>query len=75
MVASELGKWSETSGLSMVILKVFCTILVVRIWPIDFAILGLYTVASYHFDILNSKNLGLFFFTMIYKVKIEITVI
>ena len=75
MVASELGKWSETSGLSMVILKVFSTILVVRIWPIDFAILGLYTVASYHFDILNSKNLGLFFFTMIYKVKIEITVI
>ena len=53
MVASELGKWSETSGLSMVILKVFSTILVVRIWPIDFAILGLYTVASYHFDILN----------------------
>ena len=72
MVASELGKWSETSGLSMVILKVFSTILVVRIWPIDFAILGLYTVASYHFDILNSKNLGLFFLLWSTRLRLKL---
>ena len=44
MAASELGRWSETSGLTMVVLKVFSTKLVVMIWPVDFAILVLYTV-------------------------------
>ena len=75
MVASELGKWFETSDLTMVVLKVFSTILVVVIWPIDFAILGLYTVGIIPFWYIKFKKPWTFFFTMIYKVKIEITVI
>ena len=63
----QIEKWSETSDLIIAVLKVFSTKLLVMMWSIVVAVylvtlVGLFMDRIIPFDMLNSKNVGLFYF-------------